>query len=76
MLNDILFDSIYINKLNDRGNVQMYDYEAVYILMRQSQWIGNILHHILNLVLHIKCAKWTISTMIRLSKYDHYDFFP
>ena len=53
----------------------MYDYKAVYILVRQSQWIGNFLHHILNLVLHIKCAKWTISIIIRLSKYDHYDCF-
>ena len=68
MLNDILFDSIYINKSNDRGNVQMYDYEAVYILMRQSQWIGNFLHRILNLVFHITCAESTISTIIRFSK--------
>ena len=52
------------------------DYEAVYIIMHQSQWIGNFLHHILNLVFHIKCVKWTISTTIRLSKYDHYDCLP
>ena len=43
--------------------------------MRQPQWIGNFLHHILNLVFHIKCAKWTISTIIRLAKYDHYYCF-